>query len=282
MLAIIGGTGLYNLDGLNVLKEQIVETPFGKPSIPLIYGEYKNQNIIFLARHGKNHTLLPHEINYRANIWALKSAGVSKIITISAVGSLQEEIAPGDFVIPTQFFDWVKGNRDKSFFGNGLIAHISSANLACPILNKLILDVAQPLAINMHTEKIYVGIDGPRLSTKTESHFLKNVAKCDVIGMTNIPEVFLAREAQICYCSIGVVTDYDCWYEDPEKQVNAAAVIEQYKNSLDKIQKLLYQLLKTSLPTTDCEHRQSLTDALLSPEKSLTEENKQLLALLRK
>lgn len=280
MLAIIGGTGLYNLPHFKVLEEQEIDTPFGKPSAPLLFGEHRGQKIVFLPRHGRSHEFLPHEINYRANVWALKSAGVYRIISISAVGSLQEEIAPGDFVIPSQYFDWVKDSRIKTFFGDGLVAHVATAKPSCPLLTRVIADVAQKLGINIHVEKTYAGVDGPRFGTKAESAFLKDIVKCNVVGMTNIPEVFLAREAQICYCTVAIVTDYDSWQDDPKKHVTAADVMEQYKNSLDKIMQLLNELLATSLPAIDHDYRKSLKNAVLTPIENLTADKKQLLDLL--
>ncbi|KPJ68035.1 MAG: hypothetical protein AMJ43_01060 [Coxiella sp. DG_40] len=280
MLAIIGGTGLYDLPHFKVLEEREIGTPFGRPSAPLLFGEYDGQKVVFLPRHGKRHEFLPHEINYRANTWALKSVGVYRIISISAVGSLQEELAPGDFVIPSQYFDWVKDGRIKTFFGDGLVAHVAMANPSCLTLTRIIADAAHKLNINIHVEKTYVGVEGPRFGTKAESDFLKDVVKCDIVGMTNIPEVFLAREAQICYCTIAIVTDYDSWQDDHKRHVTAVDVIEQYKKSLDKIMELLDEILATSLPPIDHDYRKSLENAVLTPIDNLTPEKKQLYDML--
>ena len=193
MLAVIGGTGIYNIDGLSVSEHIDVETPFGAPSAPIVKGVYQGKEILFLPRHGVNHGLLPFEVNYRANIWALKSLGVKQIIGLSAVGSLQQEIAPGDLAIADQYFDFVKSPRDKTFFGNGLAAHVSTAEPTCSALADGINAAATSVDVSVHRNKTYACVDGPRLGTKAESLFLKNAAGCDLVGMTNVPEVFLAR-----------------------------------------------------------------------------------------
>jgi 5'-methylthioadenosine phosphorylase len=281
-IAIIGGTGLYSLEDLKNLKEQTIETPFGKPSAPLIHGKYGDQNIIFLARHGRNHELLPHEINYRANIFALKSANVDQIISISAIGSLQEALKPGHFVISSQYIDWIQGAREKTFFGDGLVAHVSTAEPTCRSLTTTLANTARKIGITLHTDKTYICVNGPRFGTKAESFLLKNTLKGDVVGMTNMPEVFLAREAQICYCPIGIVTDYDCWYDEPSQQVDAASAIEQYKKSLEQTKTLLRELFTHPLPSPDAYCRRSLKNALLTKRETLNQKQQQLLEILEK
>ncbi|MFT4553108.1 MAG: 5'-methylthioadenosine phosphorylase [Chlamydiales bacterium] len=281
MLGIIGGTGLYQLEGLEVLKEHEVTTPYGNPSGTLLQARWGEQTFIFLPRHGKNHELLPHEVNYRANIWALKSLGVTQLIGVSAVGSLREELAPGDFVIPSQYFDFVKGPREKTFFGGGLAAHVSTALPTCSLLSQTIRARAEKLGLTMHTGKTYGCVDGPRLGSKAESHFLRDSANCDLVGMTNVPEVFLAREAQMCYCTIAVVTDYDCWRENPDEHVTVSDVIRRYGESLHKVKGLLKEVLKAGFPAANDSCRGSLKNALMTREETLTEEKKELLNLLR-
>ena len=215
-LAIIGGSGLYDISNLEVIKEHKVFTPFGEPSDLIVEGRIANSNIFFLPRHGRKHSLIPSEINYRANIFALKKLGVRKIISVSACGSLHEEIKRGDFVIPNDYFDFtLGGKRDKTFFGDSVVAHITSSDISCPILREDLFEKAIEEGLNIHKNKTYACVEGPRLGTKAESFFLKQ-ANCDIVGMTNIPEVFLAREAQISYATLGVVTDYDCWKEGQE------------------------------------------------------------------
>ncbi|VAV94288.1 5'-methylthioadenosine phosphorylase [hydrothermal vent metagenome] len=282
MLGIIGGSGVYDLPGLNIIAEESVETPFGAPSAAFTIGTYGEGGgkIVFLARHGKSHDFLPHEVNYRANIWALKKLGVTRVIGISAVGSLRHELKPGDLCISDQYFDFVKGARDKSFFGGGMAAHVSTAEPTCPQLTGALGDAAEALDIPLHTGVTYGCVDGPRLGTRAESFFLKNAAGCDLVGMTNVPEAFLAREAQICYCTISVVTDYDCWLDDPAQHVSVEQVISRYGASLEKAKRLLGGFLARDLAAPDCGCRKSLETAVLSPRDSLSDDNKALLDIL--
>jgi len=289
MLGIIGGSGIYQLAGLDINEERAVDTPFGPPSAPLTIGTYSGgQKLVFLARHGKSHEYLPHEVNYRANIWAMKKLGVTRMIGISAVGSLAHDFKPGDLCLADQYFDFVKGGREKSFFGGGLAAHVSTAQPTCPSLAKALVQGAEKIDIPLHTGLTYACVDGPRLGTRAESFFLKNAAGCDLVGMTNVPEAFLAREAQICYCTISVVTDYDCWLDDPARHVSVEQVIARYGASLEKAKKLLGAFLADDTGLADdtdslsaCGCRKNLQSAVLSPETSLTEDKKELLKLLK-
>jgi len=280
MLAIIGGTGIYHIDGLTVIKQHIINTPYGKPSAEIIRGMYQNKEVLFLPRHGSNHQLLPAEVNYRANIWALKLLGVKQIIGLSAAGSLQEEIKPGNLVIADQYFDFVKGSREKTFFGQGLAAHISTAEPTCVALADAIASAAKTCAIDIHRNKTYACVDGPRLGTKAESLFLKNAAGCDLVGMTNVPEVFLAREAQICYCTIGIATDYDSWKDDPSEHVTVERVISRYGNSIVEAKKVLEAYIKgtQAICNSGCNH--ALKSAVLTPVDVMSEQNKVLFSLL--
>ncbi|MGE3714765.1 MAG: S-methyl-5'-thioadenosine phosphorylase [Alphaproteobacteria bacterium] len=280
MLAIIGGTGIYNIEGLTVLEEVDVKTPFGTPSAPIVKARYGKHDILFLPRHGRNHQFLPHEVNYRANIYALKSLGARQVLGFSAVGSLREEIKPGDFAIPAQYFDWVKQPRERTFFGDGLAAHVSTAEPTCANLTAWATAGAKAMGLTLHTGKTYACVDGPRLGTRAESHFLR-MAGCDLVGMTNVPEVFLAREAQLAYATIGIATDYDCWLDDPSQHVSVAAVIARYGASLEKAKALLKHLLESPLPQVEAAYRESLREAVLTPEAALSDEKKQLLAILK-
>ena len=280
MLAIIGGTGIYKIDGLDVIDELTVETPFGDPSAPIVVAKYLNKELLFLPRHGTQHQLLPHEINYRANIFALKKLGAKQVLGFSATGSLREDIHPGEFAIPAQYFDFIKGNREKTFFGEGVSAHISTAEPTCPDLTQWVARQAKEMGITLHTGKTYACVDGPRLGTKAESHFLR-MAGCDLVGMTNVPEVFLAREAQMNYATIGMVTDYDCWMEDPQHHVSVSTVISRYGESLQKAQLLLLALLATELPPINAASRESLTGAVLTPEAAIPESKRELLKVLK-
>lgn len=280
MLGIIGGTGIYNLEGLEVIGEHDLESPFGKPSAPIIQGKMGERELFFLPRHGRHHELLPSEVNYRANIWALKKVGVTQVIGLSAVGSLQEEIKPGDLSLPDQYFDFIKGNREKTFFGNGLAAHVSTAEPTSKGLADGIEKAAASVDIPIHRSKTYACVDGPRLGTRAESFFLRGPAGCDLVGMTNVPEVFLAREAQISYCTIAIATDYDCWLDDPSQHVSVEQVIARYGASLEKAKKVLTAYINMPEETFNCPARTSLASALLTPKEALSESNKALLELL--
>lgn len=280
MLAIIGGTGIYKLGGVEVIDELSIDTPYGKPSANIIKAKVGDNEVLFLPRHGSQHQLLPHEINYRANIFALKKAGAKQVLGFSATGSLREDIHPGEFAMPSQYFDFIKGNREKTFFGEGVAAHISTAEPTCKNITNWVATQAAEMDIKLHTGKTYACVDGPRLGTKAESNFLR-MAGCDLVGMTNVPEVFLAREAQLCYASIGIVTDYDCWMEDPKHHVSVADVIARYGESLQKAQQLLLQLLASQLPEIDEGYRQSLNGALLTPDEAIPSGKRELIEVLR-
>lgn len=279
MLAIIGGTGLYQIEGLKVKEELTVSTPFGPASAPVIKAEYDDREVLFLPRHGRSHELLPHEVNYRANIFALKKLGARQVLGFSAVGSLREEIRPGEFAIPSQYFDFVKGNRERTFFGEGVAAHVSSAEPVCPNLTAWVAGKAKQMNLPLHLDKTYAGVDGPRLGTRAESHFLRG-AGCDLVGMTNVPEVFLAREAQLCYATIGIATDYDCWMDDPSQHVSVADVISRFGDSLAQAKDLLLSLLETPLPEAEASYRETLATALLTPPEGIPDEKRALMEVL--
>ena len=280
MLGIIGGTGIYQLDGLEVVIEHDIDTPFGSPSAPILEGKMGKRTLFFLPRHGCHHELLPSEVNYRANIWALKTLGVTQVIGLSAVGSLQEEIEPGDLSLPEQYFDFVKGNREKTFFGKGLAAHVSTAEPTCRSLASGLSIAAQSVDIKLHRGKTYGCVDGPRLGTRAESFFLRGAAGCDLVGMTNVPEVFLAREAQLCYCTIAIATDYDCWLDDPTQHVSVEQVIARYGASLEKAKNVLTAYIRQEQAEFTCSCRSSLASAVLTPKDQLNEEQSALLSVL--
>ena len=280
MLGIIGGTGFYKLEGLEIIEEMDVSTPYGKPSAPLGKARYEGKELIFLPRHGAHHQFLPHEVNYRANIYALKQAGVRQVVGFSAVGSLREEIAPGDFAIPTQYIDWIKDGRIKTFFGNGIAAHVSTAEPVCPNLVKGLIEAAARVEAKLHTGKTYVCVDGPRLGTRAESHFFRQFGG-DLVGMTNVPEVFLAREAQIAYATVGIATDYDCWKDNPADHADTATIIARYGASLQKANTLLKDFLEHAVPEPSMTSRESLKGAVMTPDNALSIEAKELMSVLR-
>lgn len=280
MLGIIGGTGFYKLQGLETVEEVEMDTPFGKPSAPLTRARYAGKEVFFLPRHGARHQFLPHEVNYRANIFALKKAGVKQLIGFSAVGSLREEIAPGDFAIPSQYIDWVKDGRVKTFFGNGVTAHVSTARPVCQHLVDGLSIAARKTGATIHTGKTYICVDGPRLGTQAESHFFRQIGG-DLVGMTNVPEVFLAREAQICYAIVGIATDYDCWKENPADHADTATIIARYGASLEKANAALLAFLEGDLPQGCPSCRESLKGAVMTPDDALSGQARDMLAVLR-
>lgn len=281
MLGIIGGSGLYALDEIKVVQEHDVETPFGKPSAPVVEGEAFGSKVLFLPRHGRNHELLPSEVNFRANIFALKKLGARSLLSISASGSLQEEIAPGDLALASQYFDHTRGFRKNSFFGEGVTAHISTAEPTCPVLAQDVLKAAEDIDLSLHYDKIYACVEGPRLGTKAESNFLRHAVKADVVGMTNVPEAFLAREAQMGYVTLAIATDYDCWREDPDEHVSVEAVFAVYNDNIGKIKKLVLKLLENGISETPENIRTALKGAVMTPDERLTEMQKNWLSVLR-
>jgi 5'-methylthioadenosine phosphorylase len=281
MLAIIGGSGLYQLDELSIENEHVMETPFGRPSGPIIQGSYQGRSVLFLARHGLNHQLLPHEVNYRANIFALKSLGARRVLGISAAGSLREDLKPGDLAIATQYFDHTRGKRAYSFFGNGVAAHVSTAYPVCAVLAADIQNAAARIDQPLHQNKTYGCVEGPRLGTRAESFFLRDSAKCDLVGMTNVPEVFLAREAQMAYCTICLVTDFDCWMDDPSQHVSVEKFFATYQGAMTNAKAILPELLRAPFTDTPTEVREALAGSVLTADEALTDEQKQWLSVLR-
>lgn len=238
-IAIIGGTGVYDPGLLKDKRELKVYTPYGDPSDFITIGNYAGRRIAFIPRHGKGHRIPPHKINARANIWALKELGVTRILAPAAVGSMRTELKPGHIAIPDQFVDFTK-SRQYSFYDGGEVCHISVADPFCPELRNFAIKTSKSLKLNAQNKAIYVCIEGPRYSTRAESKFFKDYVKADVIGMTLVPECVLAREAEICYLSIATVTDYDVWAEKP---VSTKEVIETLQNNVQNTRKLLSELI---------------------------------------
>ncbi len=237
-VGIIGGTGVYSADLFSNDKRVKIYTPFGGTSDLINIGEYAGRRVAFIPRHGRNHTIPPHRINSRANIWALRSLGVTRIIAPSAVGSLKIEYKPGDIAIPHQFIDFTK-NRKYTFYDGGEICHISTADPFCRDLSGIVKGCAIRLNYVVHSEVTYLCIEGPRFSTVAESHFFRNMG-ADIIGMTVVPECILAREAQICYVSISTITDYDVW---TESKVSSSDILEVLKKNVERTKKLIKQMI---------------------------------------
>ncbi|WP_119287916.1 MTAP family purine nucleoside phosphorylase [Azohydromonas sediminis] len=281
MLAIIGGTGLYDLPGMTIDENLDAPTPFGEPSGVVQRGRLHGVPLLFLARHGKGHRLLPHEVNYRANVFALKRAGATQILGFSAVGSLAQHIEPGHFAMPEQYFDWTRGTRERSFFGGGVAAHVSTAHPVSARLVDAVSAAAQRLGLPLHRGVTYACVEGPRLGTKAESLFLRQ-AGCHLVGMTNVPEVFLAREAQMGYATVGIVTDYDCWLDDPNQHASVAAIMERYGRALDAAKRLLDAFVTAGIPEPEPEIRTALASSLLTPDHALTDAQRAWLDVLRR
>jgi 5'-methylthioadenosine phosphorylase len=255
-IGIFGGTGIYDSELLQESKEISIDTPYGKTSDSITIGDYKGRKVAFMPRHGKKHAISPHMINFRANIWAFKELGVTRILAPSAVGSLKEELKPGDFALPSQFLDFTK-SRIGSFSEDGRVIHISVAEPFCPELQEVVLQTAQSQNIKIHKNCTYVCIEGPRFSTKAESKFFRTTG-ADIIGMTLVPECQLAREAQICYVSISTITDYDVWAEKP---VTAKEVLETLSKNVESIKKMLAVILEKIPKTRKCYCERALSEA---------------------
>ena len=281
MLAIVGGTGLYELPGLEIQRRISGATPFGEPSGEILQGRFGHNEVLFLARHGSGHKLLPHEVNYRANVFALKQAGATMLLGFSAVGSLALEIKPGDMAMPEQYFDWTRGNRQRTFFGGGIAAHVSTAQPVSAALVDAVQAAAQRAGHAVHRGLTYACVEGPRLGTQAESHFLRQ-AGCHLVGMTNVPEVFLAREAQMAYATVGLVTDYDCWLDDPTQHVSVSGIFALYGQTLGKAAQLLDALLGQPLPTPEPAIRTALSSAMLTPDTAMSSEQRAWLDVLRR
>jgi 5'-methylthioadenosine phosphorylase len=277
ILGVIGGSGLYQMDGLTDVEELNLETPFGMPSSPIVIGELEGKTIAFLARHGVGHFISPSEINYRANIFALKTVGVEQVLSISACGSLREDYEPGEIVIPDQIFDHTK-DRERSFFGEGLVAHISLADPFCPDLSSLVATAVMNAGGSVHQGGAFITIEGPRFSTRVESNTFRAWGM-SIIGMTTSPEAFLAREAEMCYAVMAHVTDYDVWHisEDP---VTVEMVIRILLSNTSLAQQAINNLILELPRNKTCHCGNALRDALITDPQSIPQETRERLSIL--
>jgi len=276
-IGIIGGSGLYDIEGLRRVKEVSVKTPFGAPSDTVVLGELDGTRIAFLSRHGRGHRINPSEINYRANIFALKSLGVRRVISVSAVGSMKESIKPGDVVLPDQFIDLTK-RRVSTFFEGGIVAHVAFGDPVCPSLGAVLLDATRAVGATVHQGGVYLCIEGPQFSTKGESRLYRQWG-VSVIGMTNLPEAKLAREAELCYATVALATDYDCWHETEE-----AVTVESILATLRQNVSLAKRLLRTAIPLVAngkaCICQRALQDAVITAPDRMPASLRRKLALL--
>lgn len=275
-VGIIGGSGLYQMDALKLIKEIAVETPFGEPSDKFIIGNLEGVEVAFLARHKRGHTILPTELNYRANIYAMKKLGVEKLISISAVGSFKEELKPLDIVLPDQFVDRTNQARKTTFFGHGIVGHISFAEPVCSELRKMIYNAGRILGLSMHDKGIYLNMEGPAFSTRAESILHKSWGM-DIIGMTNMPEARLAREAEMCFATIALVTDYDSWHEE---MVTIDMVIGNLCKNVETAKKLIKAVVPQLKIDKKCACQDALKYAIITDKKLIPEEVKEKLDII--
>jgi len=276
-VGVIGGSGLYELQGLRDFHPIKVETPWGDPSDNFLVGTLDDAKMVFLPRHGRGHRIMPAEINFRANIYGMKKLGVQWIISVSAVGSMKEEIAPGHVVIPSQFFDHTK-RRISTFFGDGIVAHVSMADPVCPDLSHALYKASKKAEATAHNGGIYICIEGPQFSSRAESNIYRNWG-VDVIGMTNMPEVKLAREAEICYATLALSTDYDCWHEEHE-DVNVNDVVMTLTRNVELSKRIIREVIPMIPDRRSCNCSNALENAFITSKDTISDEAKRRLGIL--
>ena len=276
-IGIIGGSGLYSMAGLSSPREIKVKTPFGDPSEAIVLGTLEGKRVAFLARHGRGHRILPSEINYRANIYAMKLLGVERIISVSAVGSLQEDLRPGEFLVPDQFVDRTR-QRVSTFFGEGLVAHVSFAHPTCAQLSAALADASVHCGVKVHRRGTYICMEGPQFSTLAEANMHRHL-HFEVVGMTNATEAKLAREAELCYSTIAMITDYDCWHPEHES-VTAAQIIATLNQNAENAQRVLREAVRALPKDRSCKCGAALKHALVTDLKLVPPATKRRLAAL--
>lgn len=277
-LGVIGGSGLYEMEGLEDVRETFLKTPFGEPSDSFITGILNGVRMVFLPRHGRGHRFLPSEVNYRANIYGMKQLGVQQIISVSAVGSLREEIVPGHIVVPDQFIDRTKGMRKDTYFGGGVVAHAGFADPVCHALSDILFSAAKRAGATAHKGGTYICMEGPAFSTRSESFMYRNIGG-DVIGMTNLTEAKLAREAEICYGVIALSTDYDCWHETHD-DVTVEAILEIIHNNVTMAKSIIRYAVGMLSGKGACACSSAMQYAIITDRARISQEAKERLALL--
>jgi 5'-methylthioadenosine phosphorylase len=273
-IGIIGGSGLYSMNGLTKTREVTVKTPFGEPSDAIVLGVLEGKRVAFLARHGRGHRILPGEINFRANVYAMKLLGVDRIISVSAVGSLMEDLRPGEFLVPDQFVDRTK-NRVSTFFGEGLVAHVGFDKPTCGQVSGVLADASVHCGVMVHRRGTYVCIEGPQFSTLAEANMHRQL-HFEVIGMTNVTEAKLAREAEICYATIAMITDFDCWHPEHES-VTASQIIATLVQNAENAQKVLREAVRAMPEGRSCKCGAALKHALVTDMKLVPKATKKKL-----
>lgn len=264
-IGIIGGSGLYKIEGMKVRKELKIKTPFGEPSGKFVLGNLGDKEVVFMPRHDLGHRISPSHINYRANIFAMKKLGVEKIISVTACGSLKEEFKPMDFIAVDQFVDRTNYARDTSFFTKGIVAHIEFAHPVCEELRSLVYESGKSLNLNIHNGGTYINMEGPAFSTLAESKLYRNWGM-DVIGMTNFAEAKLAREAEICYATLASVTDYDCWHPH-HASVTIDMIIQNLHKNTENAKRILFAVIKNIQPERNCSCKDALKHAIITDRK---------------
>jgi 5'-methylthioadenosine phosphorylase len=277
VVGVIGGSGLYEIQGLEKVESIELATPFGAPSDAYVTGILDGVRMVFLPRHGRGHRILPTEINFRANVWGMKKLGVTRIVSISAVGSMREDIAPGDFVVVDQFFDRTR-HRQDTFFGGGVVAHVMFADPVCPELRRALVETGGSLGLRMHDGGTYVNMEGPQFSTRAESRIYRQWG-VDVIGMTNLQEARLAREAEICYATVAMSTDYDCWHESHEA-VTIEAVLAVMAKNVGNARRLVAAATPRIAVKPSCGCGSALATAILTAKDAISAEARERLGLL--
>ncbi|MDD5223293.1 MAG: S-methyl-5'-thioadenosine phosphorylase [bacterium] len=278
-IGVIGGVGLYEMPGLTDIREVRVKTPFGEPSDPFVIGRMGGRRLAFLARHGRGHRIPPGDINFRANIFGFKLLGTERIFSVSAVGSMREEIHPGDIVLPDQFFDRTAA-RPRTFFSREIVAHVALAHPVCPVMAGILARVGEEKGFRLHRQGTYICIEGPQFSTRAESDIYRQWG-VSVIGMTNLPEARLAREAEICYATVAMVTDYDCWNER-EGEVEIEDVIKVMKATIGKAKEMIAGAIPHLPEARNCVCSQALKDAIVTDPKAIPARLKKTLAPILK
>lgn len=277
-IGIIGGSGLYHIEGLKDIKEVAIKTPFGDPSDKFVIGKLAGTEVAFLPRHGKGHRISPSELNFRANIFGMKKLGVEQIISVTACGSLKEELKPLDFVIPDQFVDRTNKARQDSFFTGGIVAHVVFADPICKDLATVIYSAARELGINAHFGGTYLNMEGPAFSTRAESELYRKWGM-DIIGMTNLAEAKLAREAEICYATLAAVTDYDCWHQT-EEDVSIEMVIQNLQKNIENAKKILQLTIPRLEKPRTCECKDAMKFAVVTAKEMIPAKVKKDLSLI--
>ena len=277
VVGVVGGSGLYAMDGLEDIEERTLSTPFGEPSDAYVIGHLGGTRMVFLPRHGRAHRVLPSEINYRANIWGMKALGVTRILSVSAVGSMREDVAPGEFVAVDQFVDRTR-HRPDTFFGEGVVAHVMFADPVCPDVHDVLVGASRASDVKIHTNGTYLNMEGPQFSTRAESNIYRSWG-VDVIGMTNLQEAKLAREAELCYATLAMATDYDCWH-DGHDDVTADAVMQIMATNVGNARNVIRNAVPMLKAERPCLCARALDGALVTSREHISDEARTRLGLL--